>query len=96
MKRYKQFLGSIHILALFSAIFIRERIIHAIEQLTLPWYAPVLVIGISVLLVFHIAEFVAIGLFERMSGLRRFVLADEWIEGVWLDLFPAPTCSALW
>lgn len=85
MKRYKQFLNWIHVLALFSAIFVAERIIHAIEEIALPWYAPIAVIGISVLLVFHVTEFVATGMFERFSWLRRFVLADEWIEGVWFD-----------
>ena len=86
MKRYKHFLRWVELLALFSAVFLADVILHKLENVHAGSLTFLLVLGIITILVFHVVEYLATAAFERFDWLRRFILGADCIEGVWFDV----------
>lgn len=85
MRRYHNFLEWVRLLALFSAVFLADVVLRLLEQVHAAHYVSVLVLGFCAIAVFHVTELLVTTLFERLTWLRRWVLGDEWVEGVWFD-----------
>src|ERR1019366_7534126 len=85
MDKYKRFLEWVRLLALFSAVFIAELIIKTLENTTILFMITVVVTGLIAIASMHILELLVTTLFDRAMWLRRFILGESYIEGIWID-----------
>jgi hypothetical protein len=82
---YERFLEWVRILALFSAIFIADLIIKSLEHTKVPFAGAAALTGLLAIAAMHVIELLVTTTFDRAIWLRRVILGDEYIEGVWFD-----------
>jgi hypothetical protein len=75
----------VRILFLFSAVFAAELLIKNFESAELPFVGMVLITGFLAIAVMHVFELVITRIFDHSIWMRRMILGDEYIEGVWID-----------
>lgn len=85
MGQYKRFIEWVRLLSLFSAVFIADLILRHLEHTKIPFLASAAFIGLMVIATMHVMELLATTVFERLGFVRRFVLGDDCIEGMWFD-----------
>jgi hypothetical protein len=85
MERYKRFLEWTRTLAVFSAVFAADLVLKRVEDQGFSLLATTFILGLVAIVSLHVAEAVAVRVIEAAPWLRRLVLANQWVEGIWID-----------